>query len=72
MGSFARPPALPELRFEIAPGALRLVPLLLGTASLVPQLGYPIPPALWAFRAPLDPKAGRPRWTLAGELSVTA
>lgn len=39
MGSCAGPPALPELRFERAAGALKLVPLRLGTASLVPQLG---------------------------------
>lgn len=51
--------ALPLVRFDIPPGGQRVIPLLIGTASLRPEIGYAVPPGEWAFEAELDLGSGR-------------
>lgn len=72
VGGFSGAQHLVGYRFEIAPGGSQSVPLLVGTASLEPRLGYAIPPGDWEFRAPLDIEDGRALWTPPLELTVTA
>jgi hypothetical protein len=42
---------LPRVTRFIVPGATRRIPLLVGTASFDPALGYAVPPGNWAIRA---------------------
>lgn len=44
---------LPLVTFSIAPGATKRIPLLVGTDSYVPRLGYTIPPGRWGLTADL-------------------
>jgi hypothetical protein len=39
--------------FPMSPGASTRMPLLIGTASSLPQLGYAIPPGEWGIQATL-------------------
>lgn len=43
--------------FEVAAGGVRDIPLLVGTASLNPDLGWAVPPGRWAIQVAL-PMAG--------------
>ncbi len=70
VGSFSGMQHFRGYRFEILLGAPQSVPLLMGTASLVAQLGYAISPGDWAFRAPLNVEDGRELWTPALEFAV--
>jgi hypothetical protein len=45
---------MPLVTFPVAPGATTRIPLLVGTASYVPRLGYVIPPGRWGLTADLD------------------
>lgn len=54
VGSFAGAQRLPLIRFDIRPGAARTLPLLVGTASLAPRLGYAVPEGRWEMEAWLD------------------
>jgi hypothetical protein len=47
VGGFAGFQALPLVIFRVAPGQTGRVPLLIGTASFTPRLGYVIPPGDW-------------------------
>jgi hypothetical protein len=38
----------------VAAGATERVPLLIGTDSFTPELGYILPPGSWGLQAPLD------------------
>jgi hypothetical protein len=58
--------------FTVAPGAAERVPLLVATASLVPDLGYAVPPGEWAVQATLDPATGQPVRTPPLPVTVTA
>ncbi|HVB14852.1 MAG TPA: hypothetical protein VNH38_08870 [Candidatus Dormibacteraeota bacterium] len=72
VGGFSGLQPMPGVEFEIASGASALVPLLVGTASLIPHLGFAIPTGLWAFRAPLALQDGRSLWTPPLDITVTA
>jgi hypothetical protein len=45
---------MPLVRFEVGPGETTRIPLLVGTASYVPHLGYTIPPGHWGLTVDLD------------------
>ena len=67
VGGFTGAQHMPLIPFRIPPGESVDIPLLIGTASSVPELGYAIPPGQWsievtlgisdqgAFRTPLLP-----------------
>jgi hypothetical protein len=38
----------------VAPGAAERIPLLIGTASFRPELGYTVPLGSWGIQVPLD------------------
>ena len=51
VGTYSGAQTMPLVRFRIAPGDTVPVPLLVGTASVVPELGYSVPPGRWAVEA---------------------
>lgn len=53
-GSYAGPQSALLRRFQVDPGHTDSIPVLIGSASLRPELGYAVPPGLWAFEAFLD------------------
>jgi len=55
--SLAEP--LPLVRFPIPSRESKAVPLLVGTASFVPDLGYRVPPGEWAMTIDLELNDGR-------------
>ncbi len=67
VGGFSGAQTLPLVRFRAPAGGSVEIPILIGTASTVPRLGYAVPPGRWAveitfpledrgsFRAPLIP-----------------
>ena len=59
VGGYAGAMRLPLRIFQAAPGETVEVPLLVGTASFVPELGYAVPPGEWAVVADLDLVGGR-------------
>src|SRR5262245_56503464 len=75
VGGFAGAQTLPLVIFEIGAGRTRRIPLLIGTASFVPELGYAVPPGRWGVQATLslgqDPDAAQRR-TPVLPLTVTA
>jgi hypothetical protein len=44
---------LRRIVFRIAPGEVTRIPLLIGTASNTPELGYTVPPGTWAIQTTL-------------------
>jgi hypothetical protein len=52
-GGFAGAQTLALIWFQVAPGARQRIPLLIGTASFTPSLGYTIPPGAWGVQATL-------------------
>lgn len=58
VGRYVGPHNLPRIGFPIEPHQSRPVPVLIGTASLVPDLGYAVPPGRWALRISLHTDAG--------------
>jgi hypothetical protein len=74
VGGSADPEVLPLIIFRVAPGQTGQVPLLIGTASSTPRLGYAIPPGDWGVQATLflGPHPGdSPRRTPILPLSIT-
>jgi hypothetical protein len=65
VGGYSGPQTLPLVIFRVAAGAVGRIPLLIGTASLSPRLGYVVPAGDWGIRATLtlgpDPRDS-PRW----------
>ncbi len=59
VGGFSGAQILPRVALRIMPQASQRVPLLVGTASFVPDLLYAIPPGRWAVRVPLALGDGR-------------
>jgi hypothetical protein len=53
VGGYAGFQTLPLIIFRVAPGETGRVPLLIGTASCTPRLGYTIPPGGWGIQATL-------------------
>jgi hypothetical protein len=56
----------------VAPGATERIPLLVGTASFVPDLGYAVPPGEWGVQANLAPAAGTAVRAPALPLTITS
>jgi hypothetical protein len=54
VGGFTGAQHLPLIRFRILPGESVDIPLLIGTASSVPELGYAIPPGQWSIEVTLQ------------------
>jgi len=53
VGGFAGFQTLPVIAFPFAPGATERIPLLIGTASFEPDLGYTVPAGRWGIEATL-------------------
>lgn len=49
VGRYVGPHNAPRIGFPIEPHQSSLVPALIGTASLVPDLGYAVPPGRWGL-----------------------
>jgi hypothetical protein len=58
-GGFAGAQTLPLITFRVAPGQTERIPLLIGTASIRPALGYAVPPGEWGLQADLMFGSGR-------------
>jgi hypothetical protein len=54
VGGFAGFQTLAGIFFRVAAGATERIPLLIGTASFTPELGYVLPPGSWGIQVPLD------------------
>jgi hypothetical protein len=53
VGGFAGAQRLPLIGFTVAPGRTERIPLLIGTASFMPRLGYAVPAGDWGVQAVL-------------------
>jgi hypothetical protein len=53
VGGYSGAETLPMIIFTVAPGARERVPLLIGTASFTPRLGYTVPAGTWGVQATL-------------------
>ena len=71
VGGFAGAQAMVGIQMSIAPGEERSIPLLVGTASRVPGLGYAVPPGLWAIEMDLTLVEGGRFRTRRFPLTVT-
>ena len=60
------------VRHEVAPGATWRLPLLCGSASHLPELGYAVPPGPWPGRCLLSLGGDTPAWTPQFEVLVVA
>ncbi|WP_130379953.1 hypothetical protein [Kribbella sp. VKM Ac-2569] len=69
VGRFVGPHCLARKGFEVGPQESRSVPVLIGTASVVPELGYGVPPGEWGLVVELDTEGGR--LMLASSLRIT-
>jgi hypothetical protein len=54
VGGFAGFQTLAGVFFRVAARATERIPLLIGTASFTPKLGYILPPGSWGIQVPLD------------------
>jgi hypothetical protein len=76
VGGYAGFQNLPLIIFRVAPGQTGQVPLLIGTASRTPRLGYTIPPGDWGIQATLTlgphPRDSPRRRTPVLPLTITA
>jgi len=54
VGGFAGAQTLPLIMFSVTPGNTERIPLLIGTASFRPDLGYTVPAGSWGLQAWLD------------------
>lgn len=71
VGGFTGMQILPLITFTADPGQTVRIPLLVGTASFNPNLGYTVPPGTWHLYAPMDLADGRHLVTPALALTVT-
>jgi hypothetical protein len=71
VGGFSGAHRLPRVVFQIAARACELIPLVVGTASFVPDLGFAVPPGAWAVRVPLELGDGRRGSSPALPITVT-
>jgi hypothetical protein len=75
-GGFAGAQQQPLIIFRIAPGRTQRVPLLTGTASFTPRLGYAVPAGHWGIQATLTlgtgPRGSPRRRTPVLPLTITA
>jgi hypothetical protein len=76
VGGFAGAQALPLITYRVLPGQTEPIPLLTGTASFTPRLGYAVPPGSWGIQATLtlgaDPRDSPRRRTPVMPLTITA
>jgi hypothetical protein len=76
VGGFAGAQTLVGIDFHVVPGATERIPLLVGTASVVPDLGYAVPPGIWGIQILLDLRQDgptqEPRRTPVLPLTITA
>jgi len=63
VGGFSGAQVLPLMIFTLAPERACRIPLVIGTASFTPDLGYAVPPGDWAIRVRLNigPQPGHAR-----------
>jgi hypothetical protein len=54
VGGFSGVQRLPLVTFRVPPGGTERIPLLIGTASFTPRLGYTVPAGEWGVQATLD------------------
>lgn len=72
VGSYVGAQQMPLVIFTARPSQTVRIPLLVGTASVTPALGYAVPPGMWHLYALLDLADGRQVRTPALELTITA
>ena len=76
VGGFSGAQALPLVIFRVAAGATEPIPLLIGTASYTPRLGYVVPAGEWGIQATLTlgphPRDSPSRRTPILPLTITA
>ena len=58
VGLYVGPHTLARVGFPIEPHQSRPVPVLIGTASMVPDLGYAVPPGQWGLVITLQTDSG--------------
>ena len=65
VGGYSGAQSMPLKVFRAAPGGSTRIPLLIGTASVTPRLGYVVPAGEWGIQATLtlgpDPRSPRRR-----------
>jgi hypothetical protein len=75
VGGYSGAQIAPLITFRVEPGEATRIPLLIGTESFVPALGYAVPPGDWGLQAPLtlggDPHGERRRTSIL-PLTITA
>lgn len=71
VGGYAGAQQVPLVIFAAGPSDTVRIPLLVGTASYISELGYAIPPGTWHLTAPMDLADGRRLVTPALELTIT-
>lgn len=75
VGGFAGAQALALITYRVAPGQTGQIPLLTGTASFTPRLGYAVPAGSWGLQATLtlgkDPRDAPRRRTPVLPLTIT-
>ena len=75
VGGYSGAQTLPLKFFLAAPGGSARIPLLIGTASVTPRLGYTVPPGEWGIQATLklgpDPRSPSRRRTPILPLTIT-
>jgi hypothetical protein len=54
VGRYVGPQPLSMMGFEVGPGQTRSVPVLIGTASVVADLAYAVPPGRWELVVELE------------------
>jgi len=59
VGGFSGAQTLPLITFRVAPGRTERIPLLIGTASFRPALGYAVPAGEWGIQADMTLGSGR-------------
>jgi hypothetical protein len=76
VGGFAGAQHMPLIMFTVVAGGTERIPLLIGTASFRPELGYTVPPGRWGVQVPLDvewdPRNRETRLTPVLPLTITA
>ena len=76
VGGFSGPQLLPRIVFRVEPGETGHIPLLIGTDSTKPDLGYAIPPGNWGLQITLTldlhPHDSSHRRTRMLPLTITA
>ena len=72
VGGYTGAQISPLIRFTAAPGHTVRIPLLVGTSSYDPDLGYAVPAGRWALFATLELRDGRTLNTPLQPLTVTA